>query len=160
MDFERRVTARSTRVRDDRGQTHTMRAASTDGSFGSGLSVGQQLWKEYARVVRNGRSPLYHGLISGGCVVLAAVVFFEALNGSKNPTVYMVVGIGLLAAAVANPIQNRRRRHRMAAQLAWFSECLVCAYPLAELESEPDGCTVCPECGAVWRIGSQRPAEA
>lgn len=160
MGFERHVTARSTRVRDDRGRTHTLRAASADGLSGSGLSVGQQLWKEYARVVRNGRSPLYHGLISGGCVVLAAVVFFEALNGSKNPTVYMVVGIGLLAAAVANPIQNRRRRHRMAAQLAWFSECLVCAYPLAELESEPDGCTVCPECGAVWRIGSQRPAEA
>jgi hypothetical protein len=157
MGFERHVTARSTRVRDDRGKTHTLRAASADRSFGSGSSVGQQLWKDYARVVRNGRSPLYHGLISGGCVVLAAVVFFEALNGSKNPTVYMVVGIGLLAAAVASPIQNRRRRLRMATQLAWFSECLVCAYPLAELESEPDGCTVCPECGAAWRAGDGRP---
>jgi len=160
MDFERHVTARSTRVRDHRGQTHTMRAASTDGSFGSGLSVGQQLWKEYARAVRNGRSPLYHGLISGGCVVLAVIVILEALNGSKHPTVSILVGIGLLAAAVASPIQNRRRRHRMAAQLAWFSECLVCAYPLAELEPEPDGCTVCPECGAAWRISPQTSAEA
>jgi hypothetical protein len=160
MDFERRVTARPTRVRDDRGETHTMCASSADGSFGSGLSVGQQLWKEYARVVRNGRSPLYHGLISGGCVVLAAGVILEALNGSKHPTVYILVGIGLLAAGVVSPIQNRRRRFRMAAQLAWFRECLVCAYPIADLEPESDGCTVCPECGAAWRTGSQRPAEA
>jgi len=160
MNFERRVTARSTRVRDDRSKTHAMRAASEVELSGSGLSVAQQLWREYARVVRNGRSPLYHGLISGGCVVLAVIVVLEALNGSRHPTVYMLVGIGLLAAAVVSPIQNRRRRLRMAAQLAWFSECLVCAYPLADLESEPDGCTVCPECGAAWRIGSQRPAEA
>ena len=30
--------------------------------------------------------------------------------------------------------------------------CPSCAYDLATLTPEPDGCTVCPECGAAWRL--------
>lgn len=30
--------------------------------------------------------------------------------------------------------------------------CPVCTYNLSGLESETDGCTVCPECGAAWRL--------
>lgn len=131
-----------------------MRASSGDRPLGSGLSVGQQLWKEYARVVRNGRSPLYHLLISGVCVGLAAGAISAARTAPNHRSFYGVVAAGLLVAAVANPIQNRRRRVRMAAQLAWFSECLVCAYPLGGLEPEPDGCVACPECGAAWRFGA------
>lgn len=29
--------------------------------------------------------------------------------------------------------------------------CGACGYPLARLAKEPDGCTICPECGATWR---------
>jgi hypothetical protein len=29
--------------------------------------------------------------------------------------------------------------------------CPACAYPLASAPVEPDGCRVCPECGAAWR---------
>jgi hypothetical protein len=28
--------------------------------------------------------------------------------------------------------------------------CVACAYPIHDIPSEPDGCTVCPECGAAW----------
>lgn len=30
--------------------------------------------------------------------------------------------------------------------------CPSCAYRIDEIGPEPDGCTVCPECGAAWRI--------
>ncbi len=30
--------------------------------------------------------------------------------------------------------------------------CPVCTYNLSGLDSETDGCTVCPECGAAWRL--------
>ncbi|MEX2219225.1 MAG: hypothetical protein WD749_10760 [Phycisphaerales bacterium] len=30
--------------------------------------------------------------------------------------------------------------------------CPSCGYGLAELNPEPDGCRVCPECGAAWRM--------
>ena len=31
-------------------------------------------------------------------------------------------------------------------------ECPTCGYSLRRLDPEPDGCTVCPECGAAWRL--------
>lgn len=38
--------------------------------------------------------------------------------------------------------------------------CPSCGYGIVGVRPEPDGCTVCPECSAAWRTGSQRPAEA
>lgn len=32
--------------------------------------------------------------------------------------------------------------------------CPSCAYKIDELVPEPDGCTVCPECGAAWKVAS------
>ena len=34
--------------------------------------------------------------------------------------------------------------------------CLTCDYDLRDLPPEPDGCTVCPECGAAWKLGDRR----
>jgi hypothetical protein len=30
--------------------------------------------------------------------------------------------------------------------------CGACAFPLQGLNPEPDNCTVCPECGAAWKL--------
>lgn len=30
--------------------------------------------------------------------------------------------------------------------------CASCGYRIDEIEPEDDGCTVCPECGAAWRL--------
>lgn len=43
--------------------------------------------------------------------------------------------------------------------------CPACAYRIAGVPPEPDGCTVCPECGAAWRMehgpdGRDAPGEA
>lgn len=34
-------------------------------------------------------------------------------------------------------------------------KCASCNYPLAGLDSAPDGCTVCPECGAAWKLNAR-----
>lgn len=45
---------------------------------------------------------------------------------------------------------------RMVAWPAWqrltLGRCGACAHPIASLSSQTDGCTVCPECGAAWRL--------
>lgn len=38
--------------------------------------------------------------------------------------------------------------------------CPSCGHDLAGLEPGEDGCTVCPECGAAWRLPSEAPARA
>tara|TARA_A100000171_G_scaffold52340_1_gene70245 strand:- start:1793 stop:2263 length:471 start_codon:yes stop_codon:yes gene_type:complete len=30
--------------------------------------------------------------------------------------------------------------------------CVSCAYRIDDIESETDGCTICPECGGAWRV--------
>lgn len=37
--------------------------------------------------------------------------------------------------------------------------CLVCAYRMDGLKPDPDGCTVCPECGAAWHYKPPDPAD-
>lgn len=46
---------------------------------------------------------------------------------------------------------------RLAAKRLWHAllgehHCPKCLYALTGLRKEEDGCTVCPECGAAWRL--------
>ena len=34
-------------------------------------------------------------------------------------------------------------------------KCASCSYQLADLHPAPDSCTVCPECGAAWKLNSR-----
>lgn len=68
---------------------------------------------------------------------------------------FVLLLIGLL---VLNRIWVRsgttRRCRRVAAQLAGAGICPTCAYSIAELQEEHDGCTVCPECGGAWKYAN------
>lgn len=33
-------------------------------------------------------------------------------------------------------------------------QCASCSYPIADLNPTPDGCTICPECGAAWKLNA------
>lgn len=33
-----------------------------------------------------------------------------------------------------------------------LGRCGSCSHPIASLPCEADGCTICPECGAAWRL--------
>jgi len=39
------------------------------------------------------------------------------------------------------------------------SICPSCLFGLTDLPIKPDGCTVCPECGAAWRLPEAKPNE-
>lgn len=42
--------------------------------------------------------------------------------------------------------------HAQSAVILNQRQCLACAYELGKLRPAPDGCTVCPECGAAWKL--------
>ena len=48
----------------------------------------------------------------------------------------------------------RRRAHAIASR----GFCPSCGYAMAGLHVEPDGCTVCPECGSAWRLNERKNA--
>jgi len=37
--------------------------------------------------------------------------------------------------------------------------CASCGYGLHDAVIEPDACTICPECGAAWRLGERPTSE-
>jgi hypothetical protein len=72
--------------------------------------------------------------------------------------VMVVLGLGSVAWGVAGLgmlcwlMLPRRASRRIAAWRTRHGVCGACAYTLKGLERAPDGCTVCPECGAAWRL--------
>jgi hypothetical protein len=63
------------------------------------------------------------------------------------------VGVGVMLAdllvwlALIQPNAQRTVTEFLRREL-----CPACGYTIRELTAESDGCTVCPECGAAWRI--------
>lgn len=76
----------------------------------------------------------------------------------------IVLGIALLAAGITRKWTFRREVERSQHRFhnAWNETplCLGCEYVLRGIPPEPDGCTVCPECGAAWRLTSMSPDPA
>lgn len=95
--------------------------------------------------------------------VFALFGWFGA-GGRSWKLAFVASGLAVIVAAIVNaPARNsiraaiaRRRASIIAHAAAAEGFCGGCAYPLDALDPEPDGCTVCPECGAAWRI--DRPA--
>lgn len=68
----------------------------------------------------------------------------------------LLVGLGCWTLAILRPVmlprEHRRKREQFRALLYADPYCVVCGYALAGLAIEPDGCVICPECGAAWRV--------
>ena len=47
-----------------------------------------------------------------------------------------------------------RGRQKIARIVAKHGFCATCGYALSDIPTADDGCTVCPECGSAWRVGS------
>jgi hypothetical protein len=77
-------------------------------------------------------------IIEGGVVVLYGVT-----------TLYYGVAAGRKFARMFPPANELQVARALLAE----HRCASCAYDLGAVEPEPDGCTVCPECGAAWRRG-------
>jgi hypothetical protein len=58
---------------------------------------------------------------------------------------------GLLMAPVLKRNCDSSSNRLPTRRLVEAGMCGQCGYSLVEIAEEPDGCTVCPECGAAWR---------
>lgn len=63
-----------------------------------------------------------------------------------------VLGIGML---LVNRWYRQAELARVKPTLLSAGRCASCAYPVAKLPPEADGCVSCPECGAAWKHDSQ-----
>ncbi len=87
-----------------------------------------------------------------------AVLISMAFDGQSVVGIILSLLCGvaavLLMAAVPADMLNRFIRERQRRLLAdLIKPCPACFYELDGLARESDGCTVCPECGAAWRLG-------
>ena len=101
--------------------------------------------------------------------------FFESVSGLLCVTYVFAFTFGLVLPAIAKgssiwrwllilipalPLiwALRAFRRSMARNIveSWLLSrlCIHCRYDLSRLESDFDGCTVCPECGAAWKLNA------
>ena len=93
--------------------------------------------------------------------LFAAMMSYGLLGGPGAP-VFSPLEFALLVLVMCSlgwqlgPVLTRRSRIRYARRIttAMMQEglCLACAYDLCGLKVDTDGCVVCPECGAAWRV--------
>lgn len=81
----------------------------------------------------------------------AIVVGLCILSPVLSTLMFNVIGTGVRLAEAADARGPRLRRRMVRA-----GRCPACAYPIAGLTHEPDGCVVCPECAAAWAIADGR----
>ena len=91
-------------------------------------------------------------------LVIMAMVYVasvRALGPKDGPRGGIVLGMALGAASgwgfwrLTDRIPHASRVDRV---LSERRLCVVCGYTLRGVPAQPDGCTVCPECGSAWRL--------
>jgi hypothetical protein len=61
----------------------------------------------------------------------------------------------VLTALAAARTAWRERSQSLRDSMGFRRLCAACGYDLSSHEPERDGCTVCPECSAAWRLASE-----
>ncbi|MFN7019700.1 MAG: hypothetical protein ACK4WH_00045 [Phycisphaerales bacterium] len=88
------------------------------------------------------------------CIVLLVISSWvrRAIPGAPPMTGVAVFVGGLIAMALVSRAQTRQTHGGLLSATAVSAGlCGSCGYSLGNLSAEPDGCLVCPECGAAWR---------
>jgi hypothetical protein len=81
--------------------------------------------------------------------IAIALPFAVWLVWPFNSWVFLAMTV-LIGSFIMRPVNIVLLRWRAGA-IAAIGRCPSCGYELAQLPIEPDGCVVCPECGAAWR---------
>jgi hypothetical protein len=93
------------------------------------------------------------GVILGGGLYLLFLRHFGPADARGTAIISLIVGTTVAWATFrlgARPVDIA-----LANQLLLACRlCACCSYDLADLKPEPDGCTICPECGAAWDLRS------
>jgi len=83
-----------------------------------------------------------------------SIVFVVASWRGGLYTPYQMLPFAMLAyCAVLAALGARRTTFEWRDLLSASDRCAACGYSLAGAVAEGDGCCVCPECGAAWRVG-------
>ena len=93
----------------------------------------------------------------GQLTVWAGVaLFFLIFNSGGSSTVQYVGGLlalGFMGLGLSLTIKGYYQASMNG--FAALGRCGLCGYTLRGLQEEDDGCTICPECGAAWRLGGE-----
>lgn len=92
------------------------------------------------------------------CAVVVASLFLASVTGmwlgAGDYALYVggFVILGLFWFGYMNRPMTDRAVIRAALAVLGERWCASCGYTLRESEPESDGCTVCAECGAAWKV--------
>lgn len=103
------------------------------------------------------RSPLGIGLILVAGITLIGIAAIALVGPDVVGLTIFSVVIAPTMTVILTALANIRTAWRERSQVLRTSMnarklCAACAYDLSSHEPEPDGCTVCPECSAAWRL--------
>ncbi len=103
------------------------------------------------------RSPLGVGLMLVAGITLVGIAAIALVGPDVVGLTIFSVVIAPTMTVILTALANIRTAWRERSQVLRVSMnsrklCAACAYDLSSHEPEPDGCTVCPECSAAWRL--------
>lgn len=93
------------------------------------------------------------GELTGALLGINISLNFLSLPGQVQFWVYAISFGG--AMGFINKFYGWRNSAAAVRAMTRAGLCPACAYRIHGCEPEADGCTVCPECGAAWRLGHE-----
>jgi hypothetical protein len=71
-----------------------------------------------------------------------------------GPSVWLFIS-AVQVANVWSVLTRAKDAPETATALMACGLCPACVYPISSLPIDNDGCTICPECGAAWRLANR-----
>lgn len=103
-------------------------------------------------------------LLAMVAVVSSVLYCYFATRGGRSVVHYVSlvsVVVAMIPALVAWRLLIQQTCRWIGSGMIGIGWCAACGYCLSGLVVETDGCTVCPECGAAWRLpGDPRSEES
>ncbi len=93
-------------------------------------------------------------ILTGGVLATIAHVFEMSFADWVGDLVVTAVGGSLVAMIGAGGVTVAVEDRAAIRAILSMRVCLKCFYDLRGTPARADGCTVCPECGATWRLGT------
>lgn len=148
---------RSVNIIDDRGRrvplvAHEVLLASTERSRRLRDASNLPRGKPTSTEVRRG---VVVAIVALPLMALATLGPLYAIIRLRPPTWAMIpllLGVCVVPAAITFVFARWIGARRIASIYRRAGMCASCGYDLLATESESDGCRVCPECGAAWRL--------
>lgn len=148
--------ARSGWLHDDRGHPATLapvldRDLDAAGPFAAALGPVLKRWE---RPSATSFRAILAVIPAFGGVAGLLITGVLGLRGDWTGRIAMGGGImvGVVAAMGLVRVRERRYARALASAVLGTGHCPSCHYEMRGLAAASDGCTVCPECGAAWRV--------